>query len=77
MTPASNQKLVFSMALLQKASIDTRIRTRLFAKGATTNGVLRGNLWIVGHGDPEVDRATMAALARAVEEPASARCAGA
>jgi serine-type D-Ala-D-Ala carboxypeptidase/endopeptidase (penicillin-binding protein 4) len=67
MTPASNQKLVFSMALLQRASIGTRIRTRLFAKGATTNGVLRGNLWIVGRGDPEVDRATMAALARAVD----------
>ena len=68
MTPASNQKLVFSMALLQKASIDTRIRTRVFTKGATTNGVLRGNVWIVGSGDPEVDRATMAALARAVQE---------
>ena len=68
MTPASNQKLVFSMALMQRASIGTRIRTRLFSKGATRNGVLRGNLWIVGHGDPEVDRATMAALARAVVE---------
>jgi serine-type D-Ala-D-Ala carboxypeptidase/endopeptidase (penicillin-binding protein 4) len=67
MTPASNQKLVFSMALLQRATIGTRIRTRLFAKGARTNGVLRGNLWIVGHGDPEVDRLTMAALARAVD----------
>jgi serine-type D-Ala-D-Ala carboxypeptidase/endopeptidase (penicillin-binding protein 4) len=67
MTPASNQKLVFSMALLQRATIGTRIRTRLFAKGATTNGVLRGNLWIVGHGDPEVGRLTMAALARAVD----------
>jgi D-alanyl-D-alanine carboxypeptidase len=68
MTPASNQKLVFSMALLQKASIDTRIRTRVLTKGATTNGVLHGNVWIVGRGDPEVDRATMAALARAVKE---------
>jgi len=68
MTPASNQKLVFSMALLQKASIDTRIRTRVLTKGEITNGVLRGNLWIVGNGDPEVDRGTMAALARAVDE---------
>jgi D-alanyl-D-alanine carboxypeptidase len=67
MTPASNQKLVFSMALLQRSSIDTRIRTRVFTRGATTNGVLRGNLWIVGQGDPEVDRATMTALARAVK----------
>ncbi len=67
MTPASNQKLVFSMALLQRTSLGTRIRTRLFATGTTTDGVLRGNLWIVGHGDPEVGRPTMAAFARAVD----------
>jgi D-alanyl-D-alanine carboxypeptidase/D-alanyl-D-alanine-endopeptidase (penicillin-binding protein 4) len=67
MTPASNQKLVFSMALLQRTSLGTRIRTRLFATGATADGVLRGNLWIVGHGDPEVGRPTMAAFARAVD----------
>jgi D-alanyl-D-alanine carboxypeptidase len=66
--PASNQKLVLSMALLQRASLTTRLGTVLFAKGATTAGVLRGNLWIVGHGDPTVSRLTMRALARAVAE---------
>jgi D-alanyl-D-alanine carboxypeptidase len=66
-TPASNEKLLFSMALLQRTSVATRIRTQLFAKGRTTNGVFRGNLWIVGHGDPEVDKPTMWALARAVD----------
>ena len=66
--PASNQKLLLSMALLQRASLTTRIRTELFAKGPRTAGLLRGNLWIVGHGDPEVGRLTMAALARAVDE---------
>lgn len=64
--PASNQKLLFSMALLQRASLTTRIRTQVFAKGATTDGVLRGNLWIVGRGDPAVDKATTNALARAI-----------
>jgi D-alanyl-D-alanine carboxypeptidase/D-alanyl-D-alanine-endopeptidase (penicillin-binding protein 4) len=66
-TPASNQKLLLSMALLHRASLGTRLRTLVFAKGTTANGVLRGNLWIVGHGDPEVDRATMTELARAVD----------
>jgi D-alanyl-D-alanine carboxypeptidase/D-alanyl-D-alanine-endopeptidase (penicillin-binding protein 4) len=66
--PASNQKLLLSMALLQRTSLTTRIRTELFAKGSRTAGLLRGNLWIVGHGDPEVGRPTMAALARAVDE---------
>ena len=65
--PASNQKLLFSMALLQRTSLGTRLRTQVFAKGPTTNGVLRGNLWIVGHGDPTVDQATMAALAQAID----------
>jgi D-alanyl-D-alanine carboxypeptidase/D-alanyl-D-alanine-endopeptidase (penicillin-binding protein 4) len=66
-TPASNQKLLLSMALLQRTSLRTRLRTQVFAKGTTTNGVLRGNLWIVGHGDPEIDKATMSALARAID----------
>jgi len=66
--PASNQKLLLSMALLQRTSLATRLRTQVFAKGPTTNGVLRGNLWIVGHGDPEVDQATMVALARAIDD---------
>jgi D-alanyl-D-alanine carboxypeptidase len=66
-TPASNQKLLLSMALLRRRSLTARIRTQVFAKGATTNGVLHGNLWIVGHGDPEVDKATMGALARAID----------
>jgi D-alanyl-D-alanine carboxypeptidase/D-alanyl-D-alanine-endopeptidase (penicillin-binding protein 4) len=64
--PASNQKLLLSMALLQRTSLATRIRTELFAKGVRTARVLRGNLWIVGHGDPTVGRPTMAALARAL-----------
>lgn len=66
-TPASNQKLLLSMALLHRTSLGTRVRTEIFAKGTTTNGILHGNLWIVGHGDPEVRRATMASLARAIE----------
>jgi D-alanyl-D-alanine carboxypeptidase len=65
--PASNEKLLLSMALLQRTSLASRVRTQLFAKGRTRNGVLRGNLWIVGHGDPRVDWRTMAALARALD----------
>ena len=76
MTPASNQKLLFSMALLHRHAPGTRIRTRLFAAGRTTDGVLRGNLWLVGRGDPEVDRLTMAAFARAVDRAGIRRVVG-
>jgi D-alanyl-D-alanine carboxypeptidase/D-alanyl-D-alanine-endopeptidase (penicillin-binding protein 4) len=74
--PASNQKLLLSMALLQRTSLSTRLRTELFAKGATTSGVLRGNLWIVGHGDPSVGRLTLRALARAVDDAGIRRIRG-
>ena len=57
------------MALLHEASLSTRVRTRLFSTRAPgPNGTLRGNLWIVGHGDPEVDRPAMGALARAARD---------
>lgn len=65
--PASNQKLLLSMALLQRAALRSSIRTEVFATGARSAAVLRGNLWIVGHGDPTVDTRTMASLARAVQ----------
>ena len=65
--PASNQKLVFSMALLQRTSPATRIRTQVYARGATVDGVLHGNLWIVGRGDPTLRQPAMAALAQAVK----------
>jgi D-alanyl-D-alanine carboxypeptidase len=64
--PASNQKLLFSMALLHRTSLATRVRTRVFVTGSRSGGTLDGNLWIVGRGDPEVGRKTMAALARAI-----------
>jgi serine-type D-Ala-D-Ala carboxypeptidase/endopeptidase (penicillin-binding protein 4) len=74
--PASNQKLLLSMALLQRTSLTTRIGTELFAKGPRTAGLLRGNLWIVGHGDPSVGRPAIAALARVVEEAGIRRIRG-
>jgi D-alanyl-D-alanine carboxypeptidase len=66
--PASNQKLLFAMTLLHRTSLDTRIRTQVFATGVRTGGRLRGNLWIVGHGDPELGKADTAALARAIAD---------
>ena len=75
-TPASNEKLLLSMALLQRASATTRIRTEAFATARPRAGVIRGNLWIVGHGDPEVDRGRIAALARAIRAAGVTRIRG-
>jgi D-alanyl-D-alanine carboxypeptidase/D-alanyl-D-alanine-endopeptidase (penicillin-binding protein 4) len=65
--PASNEKLLLSMALLKRIGGGTTIPTRLFAtERAGADDVLDGNLWIVGHGDPEIDAHDMADLARSL-----------
>jgi D-alanyl-D-alanine carboxypeptidase/D-alanyl-D-alanine-endopeptidase (penicillin-binding protein 4) len=61
--PASNEKLLLSMALLDQLGPGYRIST-LAAAAAVRDGVVPGNLWILGRGDPEIRPARMAALAR-------------
>jgi D-alanyl-D-alanine carboxypeptidase/D-alanyl-D-alanine-endopeptidase (penicillin-binding protein 4) len=65
-TPASNEKLVLSMALLDGLGPDFRMETRAAAGDDPANGVIHGDLWILGRGDPEVGGRTMRALARQV-----------
>jgi D-alanyl-D-alanine carboxypeptidase/D-alanyl-D-alanine-endopeptidase (penicillin-binding protein 4) len=65
--PASNEKLLLSMALFDRLGPDTTIPT--FAKATAApdaDGVVDGTLWILGRGDPEVDRTTTAALAKQI-----------
>ena len=63
--PASNEKLLLSMALLQRVGADATLPTRVLAtRKVGPDGVLEGDLWIVGHGDPEIDGVDMADLAR-------------
>lgn len=45
--PASNQKLLLSMALFERVDVDSRIRT-------TAALDADGDLWLLGHGDPTV-----------------------
>jgi D-alanyl-D-alanine carboxypeptidase len=59
---ASNQKILTSMALLDTFGPTHRIATT--ASGAEPRaGVLNGDLWIEGDGDPELTRADLATLA--------------
>ena len=64
--PASNEKLLLSMALLTALGPDHVIATKAMARTAPVDGVVDGDLWLVGHGDPEVTRTTLDALAGAV-----------
>jgi D-alanyl-D-alanine carboxypeptidase len=51
--PASNQKLIASMALLDILGAGARLPTIARASGVD-GGIIEGNLWIVGRGDPAV-----------------------
>lgn len=52
-TPASNEKLLLSMALFDTLDPATRIQT--FAHAAIPQaGIIKGDLWIVGRGDPSI-----------------------
>jgi serine-type D-Ala-D-Ala carboxypeptidase/endopeptidase (penicillin-binding protein 4) len=65
--PASNEKLMLSMALLADLGPGFTTPTSVKAtQPVPENGVLQGNLWLVGRGDPEVDRHKTSALAKRV-----------
>ena len=65
--PASNEKLLLSMVLLDRFATWRRIVTELRAHGKLVDGVLHGDLWLVGHGDPDVDRGTLNRLVSQLE----------
>lgn len=54
--PASNQKLLLSIALLDELTPDYRIPTyaSIPPGSKTARGVVEGNLWLLGRGDPTV-----------------------
>ncbi|MFP5297575.1 MAG: D-alanyl-D-alanine carboxypeptidase/D-alanyl-D-alanine-endopeptidase [Actinomycetota bacterium] len=52
--PASGEKLLMSMALLDRLPPETRIETIASTTESLPTGVLRGNLWLLGRGDPSI-----------------------
>lgn len=52
LVPASNQKLLVAEAVLAELGADTRFRTSVMAASPPAEGVVEGDLWIVGGGDP-------------------------
>ncbi len=54
--PASNLKILTTAALLDLLGPDHRIPTTVHADGRIENGTLRGDLWILGFGDPSYTR---------------------
>jgi serine-type D-Ala-D-Ala carboxypeptidase/endopeptidase (penicillin-binding protein 4) len=54
--PASNMKIVTAAAALEALGPDYRYRTRVAANGPVRNGELRGDLVVIGGGDPTISQ---------------------
>ena len=67
-TPASNEKLLLSMALLNALGPEAVLVTQAAAATPPVGGILAGDLWIVGSGDPDNREATMRLLAQRVRD---------
>ncbi len=52
LVPASNQKIVTAMAALFELGAGHRYETSVVTDAAIVDGVVQGNLWLVGSGDP-------------------------
>ena len=52
--PASLSKIPTTLMALSNLGAERRFRTRLLAEGTVINGVLQGNLHLVGSGDPSL-----------------------
>jgi len=74
-TPASNEKLLLSMALLARFGSPYRIATTVEGP-RVRGGAVRGNLWLVGHGDPELGETDLARLARKLRATGERRVRG-
>ena len=53
--PASNQKIVSTAVAAARLGWDFRFETRLEAAGPVTDGVLQGDLFVTGNGDPTIN----------------------
>ncbi len=60
--PASNEKLLLSMVSLDTFGIDHRIVTHA-AAASFDDGVVDGDLWLLGRGDPQTDADSLGDLA--------------
>lgn len=74
--PASNAKLPVAFAALRRLGPAFRFQTDVVAAGHRTGGIWRGDLVLVGHGDPTLATGDLTALARAVRTEGITRVTG-
>lgn len=63
MRPASNMKIISGAVALEELGLDYRFQTEIYLDGAIEAGVLNGNVYMKGYGDPTVNEATLGQFA--------------
>lgn len=76
LTPASVTKLFTTAAALEHWGPDYRFTTRFMAEGAVEDGVLDGDLMLVGGGDPDLDTARLHSLVMRLRQTGIERVTG-
>lgn len=76
LVPASNEKLPVTYAALETLGPDFRIATDVLGQGALVGTTWRGLLVLQGHGDPTLDDADLARLAKQVRGAGIRKVAG-
>ena len=66
--PASVTKAATALYALEALGADHRFRTRLMTGGTVEGGTLRGDLYLVGGGDPTLDTDSLATLAQRLRQ---------
>ncbi len=61
--PASNQKVMISVAALSLLKPDYRFKTEFYSGGEVSAGVLYGGLYIKGYGDPTLEKDNLVFIA--------------
>jgi D-alanyl-D-alanine carboxypeptidase/D-alanyl-D-alanine-endopeptidase (penicillin-binding protein 4) len=65
--PASNQKVMISVAALSLLKPDYRFKTELYSGGEVSNGVLYGGLYVKGYGDPTLEKDNLVFIANQIK----------
>lgn len=76
MPPASTMKAVTSLYARERLGPDFRFETKVLADGDVVNGELRGDLFLVGGGDPTLTSDDLSDLAKTVAEAGISRISG-
>ena len=66
--PASNMKLITTAAALDVLGEDYRFKTSLYTSGKLSNGVLKGDVYLQGQGDPTLMEEDLRQFAQALRE---------